>query len=189
MKLILASSSPRRKELLASIGIVPSEIMHPDVDESLHKDEDVREYVKRVALLKARAVHSQVPDAYVIAADTTVEQNRRILMKPEDREEARLMLSRLSGKRHRVMTGVCVLAPNGKEGYKMGLTRVSFKRLSQEEMNDYLDSKEWEGRAGGYSIQDAAAKFVKNINGSYSNIVGLPLYETDCLLKGLGFRG
>jgi len=189
MKLILASSSPRRRELLESIDIIPSEVMHPAVDESLIKGEQVKDYVKRIAILKARAVHSLVPDAYVLAADTVVEMSKRILLKPQDKEDARLMLSRLSGRRHRVYTGICVLSPEGKEAYKVSLTRVSFKRFSSNELNDYLESNEWEGKAGAYSIQNRAAKFVKNLNGSYTNVVGLPLYETDCLLKGLGFRG
>ncbi len=189
MNLILASSSPRRRELLKSIGIIPSKIMHPDVDESLVKGEDVRAYVKRIATQKARAVHTQIPDSYVLAADTVVEMSRRILVKPVDREDAKAILSRLSGRRHRVYTGVCVLSPEGKEAYKMVLTRISFKRLSEQELNDYLESNEWEGKAGAYSIQGSAAKFVKNLNGSYTNVVGLPLYETDSMLKGLGFRG
>lgn len=189
MKLILASSSPRRRELLASIGIIPTQIIHPDVDESILKGEEVSAYVKRIACQKAQTVHSSIPDAYVIAADTVVEQNKRILGKPEDLEHAGRMLGHLSGRRHRVLTGVCVLSPEGKEAYKTVTTRISFKRLSDEELREYLDSGEWEGRAGSYSIQDTAAKFVKNINGSYTNVVGLPLYETNLMLKGLGFRG
>ncbi len=189
MKLILASSSPRRRELLASIGVVPAQIISPEIDETAHKGEGIREYVKRIARLKARVVHVQIPEAYVLAADTSVELGKRILLKAENREEARQMLERHSGRRHKVYTAICVLSPEGKEACRVRITRISFKRLSEEEIEDYLDSGEWEGKAGGYSIQGKAAKFVKFMSGSYSNVVGLPLYETDCLLKGLGFRG
>ena len=189
MKFILASSSPRRCELLASIGLIPQQIMSPDVDETPLKGEGIRAYVKRIAILKARAVHSQEPDAYVLAADTSVELGRRIFLKPADKEDARQMLKRHSGRRHKIYTGVCGLSPIGKEACRVVLTRIAFKRLSNEEIEDYLASGEWEGKAGGYSIQGKAAKFVKFMSGSYTNVVGLPLYETDCLLKGLGFRG
>ncbi|HUX78985.1 MAG TPA: nucleoside triphosphate pyrophosphatase [Alphaproteobacteria bacterium] len=189
MKLILASSSPRRRELLASIGLIPDQIISPDVDETPIKGEGIREYVKRIAILKARAVHSKIPEAYVLAADTSVEMGRRILLKAENKEEARQMLNWHSGRRHKVYSAVCVLSPNGREAYRVLITRISFKRLTTEEIEDYLASGEWEGKAGGYSIQGKAAKFVKFISGSYTNVVGLPLYETDCLLKGLGFHG
>lgn len=188
MKLILASSSPRRLELLASIGITPHQILSPDIDESPLKHEDVLPYVKRIALLKAQVVHKQVREAYVLAADTVVEIGGKIVLKAENQEEARTILTRLSGRRHRVYTGVCVISPEGKEACRTVLTRVSFKRLSMEELNSFLDSGEWAGRAGAYSIQGECAKFVKFLSGSYSNVVGLPLYETDNLLKGLGFR-
>ncbi len=189
MKLILASSSPRRRELLSSIGLIPDKIISPAVDESPLKEEGIREYVKRIARLKAGVIHVQFPQAYVLAADTAVGLGRHILLKAENKEEARDMLRRYSGRRHKVYTGVCVLSPEGKEACRIVSTRISFKRLTEEEMDAYLDSSEWEGKAGGYSIQGRAAKFVKSISGSYPNVVGLPLYETDCLLKGLGFRG
>lgn len=188
MKFILASSSPRRQELLASLSLIPDEIISPQVDETPLKGESPREYVKRVALLKARAVHSQVPKAYVLAADTIVEMGRKIILKAQNREEATLILKRLSGRRHRVYTGVCILSPEGKEAYKVVLTRLSFKRLTPDELEEYLASGEWEGKAGAYAIQGQASKFVKFISGSYTNVMGLPLYETNCLLKGLGFR-
>ncbi len=189
MKLILASSSPRRLELLKSIGLIPDQIMSPDVDETPLKGEGTRVYVKRIAVLKARAIHSQIPEAYVLAADTSVEIGRRILLKAENKEDARQMLKRYSGRRHKVYTAVCVLSPTGREACRVLITRISFKRLTEEEIEDYLNSGEWEGKAGGYAIQGKAAKFVKFISGSYTNVVGLPLYETDCLLKGLGYRG
>lgn len=189
MKLILASSSPRRLELLGSIGILPTQILSPDIDESPLKHEDVRPYVERIARLKAQIVHNQVSDAYVLAADTVVELGGKIVLKAENQEDARAILTRLSGRRHRVYTGVCVISPEGKEACRTVLTRLSLKHLSQEELNDFLGSKEWEGKAGAFSIQGKGAKFVKFLSGSYTNVVGLPLYETDCLLKGLGFRG
>lgn len=189
MRLILASSSPRRLELLASMGIIPDQILSPDVDESCVKGELVRDYVKRIAHLKARAVHNQFPEAYVLAADTVVEIGRKIVLKAETLEGAKQILAQLSGRRHRVYTGICVLSPQNKESSRVVITRLSFKRLSQDEIEDYLASGEWEGKAGAYGIQGRAGKFVKFISGSYTNVVGLPLYETDSLLKGLGFRG
>lgn len=188
MKLILASSSPRRVELLASIGIIPDQILSPAVDESPLKRESVSHYVERIARLKAQVIHKQTPDAYVLAADTAVELGGKTILKPKDQEEAHTILMHLSGRRHRVHTGVCVISPKGEEACRTVLTRLSLKRFSEEELKDYLDSKEWEGKAGAFSIQGKSAKFVKFISGSYSNVVGLPLYETDVLLRGLGFR-
>jgi septum formation protein len=189
MKLILASSSPRRRELLTSMGITPDQITSPDVDETPLKGEGTRAYVKRIAILKARAVRLQVSDAYVVAADTVVEMGGKIVLKAQDREDASSIIHRLSGRRHKVYTGVCVLSPQGKEACRVVLTRLTLKRLTSEEIEAYLDSKEWEGKAGAFSIQGRGGKFVKFISGSYTNVLGLPLYETDCLLKGLGFCG
>lgn len=187
MQFILASSSPRRQELLASIGLIPHKIISPDVDETPLKGEDIREYVKRIAQLKARTVHAQMPEAYVLGADTIVEMGRKIILKPQDAEDARRILEKLSGRRHRVYTGICAFSPKGQEVCRIVMTRVSFKRFSAEDIDDYIASGEWDGKAGAYGIQGKAAKFIKFISGSYTNIVGLPLYETDCLLKGIGF--
>ncbi len=189
MKLILASSSPRRRELLASVGLVPDQILSPEVDEVPFQGEEVRHYVKRIALLKGRAVHAQVAGAYVIAADTAVEVGGKIILKPENHEEAHQLLARLSGRRHRVYTGVCVLSPQGKEACRVVVTRLSLKRLTSDEIENYIASGEWEGKSGAFSIQGPGAKFVKFISGSYTSVVGLPLYETYTLLKGLGFHG
>lgn len=189
MKLILASSSPRRLELLTSIGVVPDQIISPDIDESPIKHESVRVYVERIARLKAQAIHHDDFNAYVLSADTVVELGGKIVLKAKDRDEAKAILTRLSGRRHRVYTSVCVISPQGKEACRTVLTRVSFKRLSMAELDRFLDSGDWKGRAGAYSIQGECAKFVKFLSGSYTNVVGLPLYETDNLLKGLGFRG
>lgn len=182
--LILASSSPRRKELLESIGIVPDKILSPSVDETPLKGEAIKAYALRIAVLKARAVHSQYPKAYVLAADTVVEARRRIFLKAADSEEARAMLKVFSGRRHRVHTAVCVLSPVGKEASRLVTTRLTLKRLSDQEIEDYVATGEWEGKAGAYAIQGRAAKFIKFISGSYTNVVGLPLYETDGLLRG-----
>jgi septum formation protein len=188
MKLILASSSPRRRELLGLLGLTPDQIISPEVDETPLKYEIPRDYVKRVAIEKARAVHSRVPEAYILAADTIVERGRKIVLKAGNEEEARRILQSLSGRRHRVYTSVCVISPDGKEACRTVLTRLSFKRLSDEDLEAYVRSKEWEGKAGAYGIQGMAAKFVTYLSGSYTNVIGLPLYETECLLKGLGFR-
>lgn len=189
MPFILASSSPRRKELLESIGLIPDQILAPHVDETPLKGESIKIYAQRIALLKARAIHTQNPTAYVLAADTAVEARRQIFLKAETPEEAKKMLELFSGRRHRVYTAICAISPEGKEALNLVTTRISFKRLSREEVETYIATGEWEGRAGAYSIQGRAAKFVKFISGSYTNVVGLPLYETDCLLKGIGFRG
>lgn len=187
MQLILASSSPRRQELLASIGLNPHKIISPDVNETPLKGESIRDYVKRIAHLKAQTVHLQMPEAYVLSADTIVEMGRKIICKPQDEADARRILEKLSGRRHRVYTGVCVFSPHGQDVCRIVMTRVSLKRLTAEDIDAYVATGEWEGKAGAYGIQGSAAKFVTFISGSYTNIVGLPLYETDCLLKGLGF--
>lgn len=189
MKLILASSSPRRRELLSSIGITPDKVISPDVDETPLKSEPIRQYVQRIALDKARAIHKVEPGAFILAADTSVALGRQILLKPIDRDDAYKMLQMHSGRRHRVYTAVCAISPTGQEVCRTSETRISMKRLDNHEIEDYLASNEWEGKAGGYSIQGMAAKYIKSIAGSYSNVVGLPLYETDCVLRGLGYRG
>lgn len=187
MKFILASSSPRRKDLLASLDITPDQIISPDVDETPLKGENPRDYVKRIAGLKAQAVHAQVKEAYVLAADTILEKNRKIILKPENKDEARRMLLSYSGKRHRALTGVCVMAPDGRTSCSVVTTRLSFKRLMPQEVESYLLSGEWEGKAGAYDIRGKAAKFIKFLSGSYTNVIGLPLYETEALIRGLGF--
>lgn len=189
MTFILASSSPRRKELLESIGVIPDQILAPHVDETPLKGEDIKAYVRRIALLKARAIHTQNPSAYVLGADTAVEARRQIFLKAETPADARKTLELFSGRRHRVYTAICAISPKGKEVSNLVTTRISFKRLSTQEIEAYISTGEWEGKAGSYSIQGRAAKFVKFISGSYTNVVGLPLYETDCLLRGVGFRG
>ena len=186
-RLVLASASPRRVELLAQVGIVADEIVPADIDETPQRREEPGPLAKRLALGKAEAVAAVQEDAWVLAADTVVGLGRRILGKPENADEARRFLSMLSGRRHRVFGGVTVIPPGGRAARRLVVTTVSFKRLEAAEIASYLDSGEWEGKAGGYAIQGLAGGFVRGINGSYFNVVGLPLYETLSLLRGSGF--
>lgn len=185
--LILASESPRRLELLKQIGIIPSSIKPADIDEAPFKNELPSQCAKRLALLKAESVSKDAVDSYVIAADTIVACGRRMLGKAENREEAERFLSLLSGRRHRVYGGICLITPNGKRRIKLVQSIVKFKLLSKPEIKQYLDSEEWKGKAGAYAIQGKAAQFIDFISGSHSNIVGLDLYTVTQLLKGEGF--
>lgn len=188
--LILASQSPRRLALLAQIGITPDQVLAADLDETPLKGETPRMLAERLALDKARAVASTKAGggAYVLAADTVVAVGLRILPKAETRSEAEACLDLISGRNHKVITGVAVVAPDGRHAVRRVETRVSVKRLSAEERQAYLESGEWSGKAGGYGIQGRAGAFVIDIVGSYPAVVGLPLYETLCLLEGLGWR-
>ncbi len=185
---ILASASPRRVDLLRQIGIVPDHIIPADIDETSLKSELPRALVKRLAMSKARVVAEEHPDAFILAADTVVACGRRILPKAETPDEARAFLKLLSGRRHRVIGGIAIHAPEGEMRQRIVETTVSFKRLSAKELDAYLASGEWQDKAGAYAIQGLAAKFVRQINGSYSNVVGLPLFETSQLLAGLGYE-
>ena len=187
-RLVLASASPRRRELLAGIGILPDAVVPPDLDETPCRRELPARTARRLADSKADSIAGREPEAFVIAADTVVALGRRPLGKPADENEARHFLGMISGRRHRVYGGVAVIAPDGRRAGRLVTTVVSFKRLSRPEVEDYLASGEWRDKAGGYAIQGRAAALVPRINGSYSNVVGLPLYETVSLLQGLGFR-
>lgn len=193
-KLVLASGSPRRVELLQQAGIEPDELIPADIDEEPLRAEHPRSLAKRLATEKARkawrihSAHSPDEPAYILAADTVVALGRRILPKAEFLDEASGCLRLLSGRSHRVYTGVCLMTPSGKERLKLVETRVRFKRLTREEIESYLASGEWRGKAGGYAIQGLAGTFPVKIVGSYSNIVGLPLQETVSLLTGEGYR-
>jgi septum formation protein len=187
-RLILASGSARRLDLLARIGVTPDHVEAADIDESPHARELPRQYAARMAAAKLDAVAVRHGGAFVLAADTVVARGRRILPKAEDAATARRCLEVLSGARHRVYGGVILQAPDGRRVARVVLTAVAFKRLSKSEIGDYLDSGEWRGKAGGYAIQGRAAVFARRLNGSYSNVVGLPLYETARLLDGLGWR-
>jgi len=186
-KLILASASPRRKSLLAQIGITPDEIVPADIDETPGSDELPKPHAQRLATEKAQEIAKTHMDAFILAADTVVGVGRRILPKAEDLESAKYCLDLLSGRSHRVYTGICVIAPDGKVRSKAVETRLKMKRLSAVEMQSYLDSKEWDGKAGGYGIQGMAEAYISQIIGSYSNVVGLPVYETRNMLIGAGY--
>jgi len=186
--LVLASASPRRLELLRQIGIAPDGVDPAAIDEAPRPREKPADYAKRIARDKLAAVVPSHPGAFVLAADTVVACGRRILPKAEDAATARACLLQLSGRRHRVLGGVTVQAPDGRRAARLVVTTVTFKRLQPAEIAAYLDSGEWRGKAGGYAIQGRAAAFVPRINGSYTNVVGLPVVETQALLRGLGWR-
>ncbi len=180
--LILASSSPRRLQLLQQVGHPPDEVIPAGIDETPLKNEKPADYVLRLAQAKAGAVAANHPGVIVLAADTAVACGRRILPKAEDEQAARRCLELLSGRRHRVHTAVCVKAREQSQ-YRLVTTQVRFARLTRSMIDDYIQSGEWRGKAGGYAIQGRAEAFIPWINGSYSNVVGLPLAETCALLK------
>ena len=185
MRLILGSASPRRRDLLARIGVVPDQVRAVEIDETPAKGELPHAYVDRMAREKAEAVPAG-PDELVLAADTEVSIGRRILGKPSGEAEAVEFLLLLSGRRHRVTTALCLKL--GERRWRRRVeTRVKFKRLSDTEISAYIRSGEWRGKAGGYAIQGLAGAFIPEINGSYTNVVGLPLTETAALLQGAGY--
>lgn len=186
-RLVLASASPRRRDLLAQIGVVPAAVLPAEVDERPVRNELPRALAARLAEAKARAVAERCADAFVLGADTVVACGRRVLPKTVDAAEARQCLALLSGRRHRVYGGVTIFAPGGRTASRLVLTMVAFKRLTKDEVEGYIASEEWRDKAGAYAIQGLAATFVRHISGSYSNVVGLPLFETAALLNGLGF--
>lgn len=182
-KFVLASASPRRVALLAQIGVKPDSVAPAEIDERPLKREVPRDLARRLAAAKASTVAQRFPGSWVLGADTVVACGRRALPKASTEMEARACLERLSGRRHRVYGGVVLVDPRGGVTERLVITAVAFKRLSREEMEAYLASGEWEDKAGAYAIQGMAAAFVRSIVGSYSNVVGLPLYETAALLK------
>lgn len=192
--LVLASGSPRRLELLQQVGIEPARLMPADIDETPERSEHPRSLAKRLSKEKAAAVmaalkgRGEASSSLVLAADTVVAVGRRIMPKAELGEDAVTNLRILSGRTHRVFTGVCLATPDGKLRQRLVESRVRFKRLSREEIERYVASGEWRGKAGGYAIQGLAGGFVVRLVGSYSNVVGLPLYETLALLNGEGFN-
>ena len=192
-RLILASASPRRLELLQQIGIEPDALLAVDLDETPRKLELPRNLALRLAAEKTRASariassRPELADAYIIGADTVVSVGRRILPKCEIVSEAAQSLRILSGRAHRIHTAICLITPNGRVRQKLVETRLRFKRLSAGEIEAYLGSGEWRGKAGGYAIQGLAGGFAQKLVGSYSAVVGLPLYETLSLLVGEGF--
>lgn len=188
-KLVLASASPRRQELLAQINIIADKIEPADIDETPHSQEGPFPYARRMAQEKARSIALRNPGDLVLAADTVVALGRRILGKPENQDQADAYLRLLSGRRHRVLTAVAVVSPaDGRLTCRVQASVVRFLRLSDDEIARYIETMEWQGKAGGYAIQGQAAKHIDFISGSYSSIVGLPLAETARLLKGAGYR-
>jgi septum formation protein len=185
--LALASASPRRLDLLRQLGLVPDRVAPADIDETPQRDERPGQLALRLAVQKGEAARGGVAGMFVISADTVVAVGRRILPKAETVEEARACLRLLSGRKHDVLTGVAVFAPDGRRASRLVEARVALKRLSHVDVEGYIGSEEWRGKAGGYAIQGQAGGFVTGISGSYSAIVGLPLYETAALLEGVGF--
>src|SRR3954463_669958 len=187
-ELVLASASPRRLDLLRQIGIAPARVDPADIDETPQKAELPAQYAKRIAAAKLAAVAPRHPGSFVLAADTVVACGRRILPKPEDQNAARRCLELLSGRRHHVLGAIAIAAPDGKRIERLVDTSVIFKRLSAAEISAYVAGGEGQGKAGGYAVQGKAAIFVRAISGSYSNVVGLSLYDVGAMLAGLGFK-
>ena len=188
-KLILASASPRRLDLLRQAGIEPHLIVPADIDETPLKAETPDKHALRLAVAKAQAIAPHHPGAFILAADTVVGCGRRILPKAEDEATAARCLELISGRRHRVLGGIALIAPDGRIGTRLVESAVIFKRLSTAEMASYLASGEWNGKAGGYAIQGRAAAYIRFMSGSYSNVVGLSLYDVHQLLTGFGWSG
>ena len=187
-RLVLASASPRRRELLAQIGILPDAVSPAEIDETPRPGELPRAMAMRLAMTKADAVAREEPGAFVLAADTVVAVGRRQLGKPADAAEAEAFLAMLSGRRHRVLGGVSVIAPDGRRSDRISATAVRFKRLTAAEIAAYLATDDWQGKAGGSAVQGRAGAFAPAINGSYTNIVGLDLVLAKSMLEGLGWN-
>ena len=186
-RLILASASPRRLDLLDRMGVKPDAVVAADIDESVPKGELPRQHALRLAREKAEAVAAREPEALVLAADTVVAVGRRILPKVEDEATLRACMRLLSGRRHRVMTGVALAVPGDGVRERLVETMIAMKRLSEHEIDYYAAHGEWRGKAGGYALQGYGEVYVRHIAGSYSNVVGLPVAETRVLLKAAGY--
>jgi len=185
-KLVLASASPRRRQILAQLDIVPTEVQPANIDETPDVAESPRAYAIRMGLQKAQAVHKN--GQFTLAGDTVVAVGRRILPKAETEDEVKACLDLVSGRAHHVLTSVCLMSPTGGVGQRLSDTRVIVKRLSSAEIRAYVDSKDGIGKAGGYAIQGPFGAHIKQISGSYSGVMGLPIYETAQLLTGMGYR-
>jgi septum formation protein len=187
VRLVLASASPRRLDLLARIGVEPDAVIPADIDESVPRGELPRDHALRLAREKAQAIAVKEPDSLVLAADTVVAVGRRILPKVEDEATLHTCMKLMSGRRHRVLSAVALMAPDGTLRERLSVTQVRFKNLSGAEIAAYLAGGEWHGKAGGYAIQGSAEGLIAWISGSHSGVVGLPLFETRALLKAAGF--
>ena len=186
-QLVLASASPRRLELLAQINIQPDAVIPADINEDPYVHELPRLYAERMAREKLAAIAPQTEGDFCLAADTVVACGRRILGKPKNANEARVFLKLLGGRRHRVMTSVAIQSPQGQVVERLSISHVKLNRLDDAALSTYIASNEWQGKAGGYGIQGLAAQHVAWIEGSYTGIVGLPLFEVSQVLRGLGF--
>lgn len=188
MKLVLASASPARKSLLESAGFTPDKIHPADIDETPKKGEEPRAYVQRLALEKALAVQAVYPDAFIIAADTVAVSRAKIIGKPADRADAARIIRSFAARRHRVLTGLCILSPTAQKSLRLVESTVKCRALTEAELSWYLDSGEWEGKSGCYGLQGRASAFIEWINGSYSSIIGLPVSETVTTLLSMGYK-
>jgi septum formation protein len=186
-RLILGSASVRRKEILAQIGIIPDVIAGADIDETPQKNELPRAYCMRMAKEKLAVLAQQFPNDFIITADTIGSVGRRILGKPENREEAKKMLQLLSGRSHDIITAVCVYAPDNRQTHRILSNHVTMKRISTIELEWYLDTNDWQGKSSGYAFGLSIDRFIKRINGSSSSIIGIPAFETVQMLVGLGY--
>lgn len=186
-RLILGSSSPRRVDLLQQISITPDIIQGADINEDARKDELPRAYCIRMALEKCQALMPQFPNDVIVTADTMIALGRRIIGKPEDRKDAERIVRLLSGRAHRVLSAVAVAAPNQQPVTRLSISRVTLKRFSETEITAFLDTNDWQGVSGGYRLQGAMAQYMISVHGSPSSIIGLPLFETAQLLKGIGY--
>ena len=187
-RLVLASASPRRLDLLARLGVVPDAIDPAELDETPRKAEEPLPYARRLAAEKAKLVAARHPGALVLGADTVVAVGRRILPKAEDVDTARDCLTLLSGRRHRVHSAITLIDGEGRARHRSSTSILAFKRLSPQELDAYLASGEWQGKAGGYAIQGFAESLVRSLTGSHSGVMGLPLFETRALLEAAGWR-
>ena len=188
IKLILASSSPQRKKLLETIGISPDEIVPANIDETPLKREKPKDFAIRMAREKAFSVAKENLNNFILSGDTIVTTGQRIIGKPSSKNEAKQFLKLLSGRRHRVLSAFTLIKPDYSEVTKVVVSRVKFSRLSDKELNEYLDTNEWQGKAGGYAIQGRASAFVPWISGSYTGVMGFPMNEIKNLLKSSGWK-
>ncbi len=185
--LILASASPRRQELLAQINVTPDLIIPAHIDETPHSRETPRQLAQRLAVSKSAFIQKDHPNHFILGSDTVVALGKRLLGKADTPKEAHAYLSLLSGRRHKVYSGISLITPDGRQISRVVVTSVIFKRLSKRDIDNYLKHDEWQGKAGAYAIQGMAAQYIKAINGSYSNVVGLPLFESANMLRGNGY--
>ena len=187
-KLILASSSPRRLQILNNLGFAPDEVIAADIDETPRKGEKPEAYCKRIAIEKAEKIASEHSGSFIVAGDTIAAVGTRILGKANNAAEAKGILQLMSGRRHKVYSAVTVISDKGEMRSRMTVNAVKFKRMTDEEIDAYVATNHWQGKAGAYGLQEDPGGFVISINGSFSGIIGLPAYETKSLLVGLGFK-